>query len=115
LPSYRCTALPSGGLRIEDVPDAFVLETVVEISPEANSELSGLYLSGGNYLTQGEAEGFRRITCFPARPDVMSRYSVTIEADRATCPVLLSNGNPAGSGEMPDGRHWARWEDPRPK
>jgi aminopeptidase N len=115
LPSYRVISLPSGGLRIEDVPDAFVLETLVEISPEANSELSGLYLSGGNYFTQCEAEGFRRITFFPDRPDVMSRYTVTIEADRATCPVLLSNGNPAGSGELPGGRHWAKWEDPHPK
>jgi len=115
LPSYRCTSLPSGGLRIEDVPDSFMLETLVEISPEANSELSGLYLSGGNYFTQCEAEGFRRITFFPDRPDVMSRYSVSIEADRAACPVLLSNGNPAGGGELPDGRHWAKWEDPHPK
>ena len=111
----RLTELPGGGLRIADVPQAFVLETEVEISPEANSELSGLYLSGGNYFTQCEAEGFRRITYFPDRPDVMARYSCTIEADRATCPVLLSNGNPAGAGDLPNGRHWAKWEDPHPK
>jgi aminopeptidase N len=111
----RLQPLPSGGLRIADAPDAFVLETVVEISPEANTELSGLYLSGGNYFTQCEAEGFRRITFFPDRPDVMARYTVTVEGDRATCPVLLSNGNPAGSGELPGGRHWARWDDPHPK
>jgi aminopeptidase N len=115
LAAPRLEMLPSGGLRIADAPDAFVLETLVEISPEANTELSGLYLSGGNYFTQCEAEGFRRITFFPDRPDVMARYTVTIEADRATCPVLLSNGNPAGSGELPEGRHWARWEDPHPK
>ncbi|RKK02706.1 aminopeptidase N [Pseudoroseomonas wenyumeiae] len=115
LAAPRLEMLPSGGLRIADAPDSFVLETLVEISPEANTELSGLYLSGGNYFTQCEAEGFRRITFFPDRPDVMARYSVTIEADRATCPVLLSNGNPAGSGELPEGRHWARWEDPHPK
>ena len=115
LPSYRCISLPSGGLRIEDVPDSFTLETLVEISPEANSELSGLYLSGGNYFTQCEAEGFRRITFFPDRPDVMARYTVTIEADKAACPVLLSNGNPSGSGDLPEGRHWAKWDDPHPK
>ncbi|MCG7361766.1 aminopeptidase N [Roseomonas sp. ACRSG] len=115
LAAPRLEMLPSGGLRIADAPDSFVLETLVEISPEANTELSGLYLSGGNYFTQCEAEGFRRITFFPDRPDVMARYSVTMEADRATCPVLLSNGNPAGSGELPEGRHWARWEDPHPK
>jgi aminopeptidase N len=115
LAAPRLQMLPSGGLRVAEVPDRFVLETLVEISPEANTELSGLYLSGGNYFTQCEAEGFRRITFFPDRPDVMARYTVTVEADRATCPVLLSNGNPAGAGELPDGRHWARWEDPHPK
>ncbi|PHK94793.1 aminopeptidase N [Pseudoroseomonas rhizosphaerae] len=115
LPEDRLGHLPGGGLRIEGVPDAAVLETEVEISPEANSELSGLYLSGGNYVTQCEAEGFRRITYFPDRPDVMARYTTTLEADRAACPVLLSNGNPDGAGELPDGRHWARWVDPHPK
>jgi aminopeptidase N len=111
----RYALLPSGGLRVTGLPDTCVLETLVEISPEANSELSGLYLSGGNYFTQCEAEGFRRITFFPDRPDVMSRYTVTLEADKASCPVLLSNGNPAGQGELPSGRHWAKWEDPHPK
>ncbi|MFC3125143.1 aminopeptidase N [Pseudoroseomonas globiformis] len=111
----RLARLPGGGLRIAGVPDAFTLRTEVEISPEANSELSGLYLSGGNYFTQCEAEGFRRITFFPDRPDVMARYTTTIEAERAACPVLLSNGNPDGAGELPDGRHWARWVDPHPK
>jgi aminopeptidase N len=115
LPPGRIRHLPSGGLRITGVPERFLLETVVETSPENNSELSGLYLSGGNFFTQCEAEGFRRITFFPDRPDVMARYTTTIEADRATCPVLLSNGNPAGAGELPEGRHWARWEDPHPK
>ena len=111
----RLAHLPGGGLRVTAVPETFTLETEVEISPEANSELSGLYLSGGNYFTQCEAEGFRRITYFPDRPDVMARYTTTLEADRATCPVLLSNGNPDGAGELPDGRHWARWADPHPK
>ncbi|MBN8906203.1 MAG: aminopeptidase N, partial [Rhodospirillales bacterium] len=80
-----------------------------------NSELSGLYTSGANYYTQCEAEGFRRITYFPDRPDVMARFSTTIVADRARCPVLLSNGNPAGQGEAEGGRHWAKWIDPHPK
>uniref|UniRef100_UPI0038CFAACF aminopeptidase N n=1 Tax=Roseomonas sp. 18066 TaxID=2681412 RepID=UPI0038CFAACF len=115
LPEARLQRTPAGGLTIADLPDAFVLETVVQIDPEANSELSGLYRSGGNFFTQCEAEGFRRITFFPDRPDVMARFTTTLRADRASCPVLLSNGNPAGSGELPDGRHWARWDDPHPK
>lgn len=111
----RLRSLPGGGLRITGVPEAFTLETEVEINPDSNSELSGLYRSGGNYFTQCEAEGFRRITFFPDRPDVMARYTTTIEAARADCPVLLSNGNPEASGELPEGRHWARWADPHPK
>ena len=104
-----------GSLTIGEAPEAGVLETLVRIAPERNTELSGLYTSGGNFYTQCEAEGFRRITFFPDRPDVMSRYTVTLHADRARCPVLLSNGNPAGAGDGPDGTHWARWEDPHPK
>ena len=100
-------------LEIPDVPDAFTLEVAVRIAPRDNTELSGLYLSGGNFFTQCEAEGFRRITYFPDRPDVMARYTVTLHAD-AACPVLLSNGNPDGAGEA-DGRRWARWVDPHPK
>jgi aminopeptidase N len=115
LPPDRVRHRADGGLSIDGVPEAFALDSEVEISPEANSELSGLYLSGGNYFTQCEAEGFRRITFFPDRPDVMARYTTTIEADRAACPVLLGNGNPDGAGELPDGRHWARWVDPHPK
>lgn len=115
LPPARMRAEPGGGLAVLGVPDVFTLETEVEIDPEANSELSGLYRSGGNYFTQCEAEGFRRITYFPDRPDVMARYTVTLEADRAGCPVLLSNGNPDGAGDLPEGRHWARWTDPHPK
>ncbi|MCQ4162527.1 aminopeptidase N [Roseomonas sp. GC11] len=115
LPESRLLHRPGGGLCIPGVPDAFTLETEVEINPDANSELSGLYRSGGNYFTQCEAEGFRRITYFPDRPDVMARYTTTLEADRATCPVLLSNGNPDGAGDLPEGRHWARWVDPHPK
>ncbi|HEY8857112.1 MAG TPA: aminopeptidase N, partial [Rugosibacter sp.] len=94
------------------LPDAFVLETVVRIAPDENTQLSGLYRSRDGYFTQCEAEGFRRITFFPDRPDVMARYSCTIEADRERFPHLLSNGNLTASGEAENGRHWARWEDP---
>ncbi len=104
-----------GALVIPDVPDAFVLEIDTRISPETNSELTGLYTSGGNYYTQCEAEGFRRITYFPDRPDVMTQFTTTITADRARTPILLSNGNPSGAGENPDGTHWAKWVDPHPK
>ena len=107
-------ALDAHGLSIADMPDQCVLEVQTRVDPAANTELSGLYLSGGAFFTQCEAEGFRRITYFPDRPDVMARYSVTIVADEAV-PVLLSNGNPAGSGRGADGRHWARWDDPHPK
>ena len=99
------------------LPDAFTLETVVRIEPDTNTRLSGLYRSRDGYFTQCEAEGFRRITFFPDRPDVMARYRCTIEADRERFPQLLSNGNLAASGtaEHDPARHWARWEDPFPK
>jgi aminopeptidase N len=100
------------GLVVPEVPDRFELETEVEIQPRANTRLSGLYLSNGIFCTQCEAEGFRRITYFLDRPDVMARYSVRIEADRARCPVLLSNGNRVESGALPGGRHFVRYEDP---
>ena len=96
-----------------DVPgDAVVVEIVTIVNPQANATLSGLYQSRGGLFTQCEAEGFRRITWFPDRPDVMSRYRVRLEADRATYPVLLANGNRLDAGELPDGRHFALWEDP---
>jgi aminopeptidase N len=91
------------------------VETVVEIAPEANTQLMGLYASGGILCTQCEAEGFRRITFFPDRPDVLSRYKVRMTADQGRYPILLSNGDPTGSGELPGGRHWAEWTDPFPK
>ncbi len=102
-------------LIIREVPDRFELAITTEIHPHRNTALSGLYVSGGNYCTQCEAEGFRRITYFPDRPDVMARYTTTIAADKARYPVLLSNGNPDGGGDLPSGRHWARWVDPFPK
>ncbi|MDC0723622.1 aminopeptidase N [Nannocystis bainbridge] len=102
-------------LTIRDPGAEFTLSTLVEIRPQDNLELSGLYRSSGNFCTQCEAEGFRRITYFLDRPDVMARYSVVVEADRAKCPVLLANGNRVATGELPDGRHFARWDDPWPK
>src|SRR3954469_1167816 len=85
------------------------------IDPSANSQLMGLYRSSGAYCTQCEAEGFRRITYFPDRPDVMAVYTTRIEADKTEAPVLLSNGNLSESGEVPGGRHFAVWHDPWPK
>src|SRR5438477_1234111 len=104
-----------GTLVIANVPDAFALDITTRIHPESNTQLSGLYVSGGNYCTQCEPEGFRRITWFLDGPDVMSRFTVTIRADKSRYPVLLSNGNPSGSGDLADGRHFAKWVDPHPK
>jgi aminopeptidase N len=94
---------------------AHSIETEVEISPIANTTLMGLYASSGMLCSQCEAEGFRRITFFPDRPDVLSRYSVRMSADKAAYPVLLANGDPVGSGDLPGGKHWAHWDDPFPK
>jgi aminopeptidase N len=91
------------------------VETEVEISPAANTKLMGLYASNGMLCTQCEAEGFRRITFFPDRPDVLSKYHVRMEGDAGRFPVLLSNGNRVAEGEGPNGRHWAEWQDPFPK
>ena len=107
--------LLDGNLVIPDLPDACSIEIETEIAPATNTELSGLYLSKGSYFTQCEAEGFRRITFFPDRPDVMARFTVTIRADRERVPVLLSNGNPAQAGALADGRHFSTWIDPHPK
>ncbi|MHB1272274.1 MAG: aminopeptidase N [Rhodanobacter sp.] len=106
-------------LEVDGAVDGSVLETRVRLHPSANTALEGLYLSGshdaGFLLTQCEAEGFRHITFFPDRPDVQSRYSVTLRADRERFPVLLAGGNADGCGELADGRHWARFVDPFPK
>ncbi len=102
-------------LCIPGVPEAFHVTTSCRIDPKANTTLMGLYTSKSGFFTLCEAEGFRRITPFLDRPDVMSRYTVSIYADRERYPVLLSNGNLVASGEEPGGRHWARWEDPFPK
>lgn len=102
-------------LEIGVAAERVVVEIVTRLDPKSNTTLSGLYLSNGGFFTQCEAEGFRRITYFPDRPDIMARYTVTLEADQASCPVLLSNGNLLEQGSLPGGRHFARWEDPFPK
>nr|WP_241657404.1 aminopeptidase N [Aurantiacibacter suaedae] len=95
--------------------DAHELEVVTQVEPAKNTKLMGLYASSGMLCTQCEAEGFRRITFFPDRPDVLSTYRVRMSGDKKTFPVLLSNGNPEASGEGENGTHWAEWHDPWPK
>jgi len=102
-------------LSVFAVPDKFVIDITTRINPEENSSLSGLYLSSGMFCTQCEAEGFRRITYFPDRPDVLARFSTRIEADRGKFPILLSNGNLTGQGLLKNGLHYAEWQDPFPK
>src|SRR5690349_21471767 len=102
-------------LVIELAGNRATVETIVEIHPAANSKLMGLYASGGMLCTQCEAEGFRRITFFPDRPDVLSKYRVRMEGDAQRFPVLLSNGNRVAAEKSDGGRHWAEWEDPYPK
>ncbi|CAM3603515.1 aminopeptidase N [Halomonas lysinitropha] len=103
------------GLVVHRVPKAFLLDSEVEIAPDANTALSGLYRSSGMFCTQCEAEGFRRITFYPDRPDVMATFSTTVIGRAEQEPVLLSNGNPVERGELPGGRHFVTWEDPHPK
>ena len=102
-------------LTIRDAPDAFVLETEVAVRPGENKSLEGLYASAGNLCTQCEAEGFRKITWFPDRPDVMARYRTRIAGDPGRFPVMLSNGNEVERGALGDGRRYVVWEDPFPK
>ena len=99
-------------LTILNVSDTFSLETTVQIFPKKNTTLMGLYQSRNNLCTQCEAEGFRRITYFLDRPDVMSRFTVTISADKDRFPFLLSNGNLVEERLMENNRHWVHWEDP---
>ncbi len=99
-------------LTVSNVPPAFILEVVTELRPQDNTSLEGLYRSGGMFCTQCEAEGFRAITYYPDRPDVLTLFTTTIVADSTSYPVLLSNGNLQASGKLPDGRHFATWHDP---
>jgi len=103
------------GLQVDAVADACVLRTRVRIRPQRNTRLEGLYASESMLLTQCEAEGFRRISFFIDRPDVMAVWRTTLRADRRRFPVLLGNGNPVANGELADGRHYATWDDPHPK
>ena len=99
-------------LRIAHAPDEVTLEIETITAPGNNTSLSGLYVSNNNFFTQCEAEGFRNITYFPDRPDVMAKFTVMLRADKEKYPVLLSNGNLVDEGELGDGRHFALWEDP---
>ena len=103
------------GMTILGMPSSCVLDIEVRIDPKGNTELSGLYLSNGSYFTQCEAEGFRRISYFPDRPDAMARFTTTIVGQKATIPIMLSNGNPGPVGDVDDGRHRVVWTDPHPK
>ncbi|RBW65954.1 aminopeptidase N [Vibrionales bacterium C3R12] len=102
-------------LEIANLPSEFELVIVTLIDPEANSALEGLYKSGGAFCTQCEAEGFRRITYYMDRPDVLAKFTTTVIADKAQYPFLLSNGNRVDEGEIEGGRHWVKWQDPHPK
>lgn len=103
------------GLLLKNVPESFELTIENEINPEANKALDGLYKSGSIFCTQNEPEGFRRITYYLDRPDVMAKFTTKIIAPKNEYPVLLSNGNPTGSGDLDGGLHWMEWEDPFPK
>ncbi|MBU3022907.1 aminopeptidase N [Aestuariibacter sp. A3R04] len=102
-------------LVLSGVPERFKLTIETEINPQNNKALEGLYLSNGVYCTQCEAEGFRRITYFLDRPDVLATYSVTITGDKQSLPTLLANGNKVDEGDNNDGTHWVTWQDPHPK
>ena len=108
-------AQAGGGIRLDKLPERCEIELVNTCAPASNTHLSGLYMSGGAFFTQCEAEGFRRITFWPDRPDVMSRFTVVLRADAARFPVLLSNGNLQQQLRLDDGRLQATWEDPFPK
>ena len=102
-------------LTLNELPKEFTLTVVTEVNPEGNTALEGLYKSGGAFCTQCEAEGFRRITYYMDRPDVLAKFTTTVIADKAENPFLLSNGNRVDEGEAENGRHWVKWQDPHPK
>ncbi|MDP3676603.1 MAG: aminopeptidase N [Novosphingobium sp.] len=117
--NFNSWAMDGDDLLIDLPGERHTIEIETRIHPAANSQLSGLYASNGMLCTQCEAEGFRRVTFFPDRPDVLSKYTVRLAADKARFPVLLANGNEVATGEDPerdgDGTHWAQWDDPWPK
>ncbi|MFA6041624.1 MAG: aminopeptidase N, partial [Methylophilus sp.] len=113
--AFDAYLLTDGKMTIKDAPAQFTLTITSEIDPASNTALEGLYQSQGSFCTQCEAEGFRRITFFQDRPDVLSIFTVRIEADKNRYPVLLSNGNLKDSGDLGDGRHFTVWHDPFPK
>jgi aminopeptidase N len=115
LPADSYAATPDSLTIAQPPARPFMLEIETVVDPSANTQLSGLYRSSGTYCTQCEAEGFRRITYFPDRPDVMAVYTTRLEADQAEAPMLLANGNLTDSGPLPGGRHFAVWHDPHPK
>ena len=105
-------SITNNRLSIFNAPDEVILEIETTIAVDKNTTMSGLYMSNVNFFTQCEAEGFRNITYFPDRPDVMAKYTVMLRADKKAYPVLLSNGNLIEQGDLGDGRHYAKWEDP---
>ncbi|WLS77574.1 aminopeptidase N [Erwinia pyri] len=107
--------LEEGALIVEQLPETFTMKIVNDIHPDQNTALEGLYKSGEALCTQCEAEGFRHITWYLDRPDVLARFTTTIIAEQTLFPYLLSNGNRIDGGQMEDGRHWMKWEDPFPK
>ena len=107
--------LTNDGVILPGMSDTFILDLSTRIYPDKNTELEGLYRSSGNFCTQCEAEGFRKITYYLDRPDVMARFTTRIEASKTSCPVLLSNGNLVEEGDLEEGRHFVIWEDPFPK
>jgi aminopeptidase N len=110
-----CYELDEETLTLKQLGDTASIEIETLIAPQQNTALEGLYVSSGMFCTQCEAEGFRRISYFPDRPDIMASFTTTLVADKNTYPILLSNGNPVDQGETDDGRHWITWHDPYPK
>jgi aminopeptidase N len=110
--AYNDYSVSDSGLTLNTDADVFELSIETQCDPEANKSLEGLYLSAGAYCTQCEAEGFRKISYFLDRPDVLATYEVTIYANKVAYPYLLSNGNKVDGGDLDDDRHWAKWHDP---
>ncbi len=110
--AYSDYQLQEDGLLINNLPDEFTLQINTEIDPQSNKAFEGLYKSGDAFCTQCEAEGFRRITYYLDRPDVMAKFTTRITADKALYPSLLANGNRIDQGDLDNGRHWVLWEDP---